>query len=77
MLDILMMIGLLMALAINYASKRNLEKVQGPEDSVRRGRWEINIALYLTAGVISCFFTTGYHCLPKAPTALLETTRRG
>ena len=50
-LDILMLIGLLTALAFNYAGKRTLAGGQEPDDSVSRRNLEINIAFYLTAGV--------------------------
>ena len=55
MLDILILIGLLTALAFNYAGKRALAEGQEPDGSVSRRNLEINIAFYLTAGVTILF----------------------
>ena len=69
-LDILMLIGLLTALAFNYADKRTLEEGQEPGDSVSRRRLEINIAFYLTAGVTILFLHNWFSLLAQGPESL-------
>ena len=69
-LDILMLIGLLTALAFNYADKRTLEERQEPGDSVSRRRLEINIAFYLTAGVTILFLHNWFSLLAQGPESL-------
>ena len=69
-LDILMLIGLLTALAFNYAGKRTLEEGQEPGDSVSRRRLEINIAFYLTAGVTILFLHNWFSFLAQGPESL-------
>ena len=69
-LNILMLIGLMMALAFNYAGKRTLEKGQEPDDSVSRRNLEINIALYLTAGVTILFLHNWFSLLAHGPESL-------
>ena len=69
-LDILMLIGLLTALAFNYAGKRTLEEGQEPGDSVSRRRLEINIAFYLTAGVTILFLHNWFSWLAQGPESL-------
>ena len=69
-LDILMLIGLLTALAFNYSGKRTLEQGQEPDDSVSRRRLEINIAFYLTAGVTILFLHNWFSLLAQGPESL-------
>ena len=69
-LNILMLIGLMMALAFNYASKRTLEKKQEPDDSLSRRNLEINIAFYLTAGVTILFLHNWFSFLAQGPESL-------
>ena len=69
-LDILMLIGLLTALTLNYSSKRTLEERQEPDDSVSRRRLEINIAFYLTAGVTILFLHNWFSLLAQGAESL-------
>ena len=69
-LDILMLIGLLTALAFNYASKRSLEQGQEPDDTMDRRRLEINIAFYLTAGVTILFLHNWFSLLAQGTESL-------
>ena len=69
-LDILMLIGLLTALAFNYAAKRTLEKAQEPDDSVSRRNLEINIAFYLTAAVAILFLHNWFSLLAQGTESL-------
>ena len=69
-LDILMFIGLLTALAFNYAGKRTLGKGQEPDNSVSRRNLEINIAFYLTAGVTILFLHNWFSLLAQGPESL-------
>ena len=70
-LDILMLIGLLTALAFNYAAKRALEKAQELDDSVSRRNLEINIAFYLTAGVTILFLHNWFSLLAQGAESLV------
>ena len=70
-LDILMLIGLLTALAFNYAAKRTLEKGQELDDSMSRRNLEINIAFYLTAGVTILFLHNWFSLLAQGPESLV------
>ena len=69
-LDILMLIGLLTALAFNYAAKRTLEEGQELDDSVSRRNLEISIAFYLTAGVTILFLHNWFSLLAQGPESL-------
>ena len=69
-LNILMLIGLMMALAFNYADKRTLEKGQEPDGSVSRRNLGINIAFYLTAGVTILFLHNWFSLLAQGPESL-------
>ena len=69
-LDILMLIGLLTALAFNYAGKRTLEKAQEPDGSVSRRNLEINIAFYLTAAITILFLHNWFSLLAQGPESL-------
>ena len=66
-LDILMLIGLVTALAFNYAAKRTLEEGQQPHDSMSRRNLEINIAFYLTAAVAILFLHNWFSLLVPLP----------
>ena len=54
-LDILMAIGLVIALAFNFDRKRNLEG-RSPDEPISRRYLEVNTAFYLTAGITILFF---------------------
>ena len=69
-LNILMLIGLMMALAFNYAGKRTLDKGQEPDGSVSRRNLEINIAFYLTAGVTILFLHNWFSLLAQGAESL-------
>ena len=69
-LDILMLIGLLTALAFNYAGKRTLARTQETDDSVSRRNLEINIAFYLTAGVTILFLHNWFSLLAQGAESL-------
>ena len=53
-LDILMVIGLAVALAYNYDRKRKVD-AQSSGDGISRRYLEANVALYLTAGITVLF----------------------
>ena len=72
MLNILMLIGLMMALAFNYAGKKTLERGQEPDGSVSRRNLEINIAFYLTAGVTILFLHNWFSFLAQGPQSLAD-----
>ena len=69
-LDILMLIGLVTALAFNYAAKRTLEEGQQPHDSMSRRNLEINIAFYLTAAVAILFLHNWFSLLAQGTESL-------
>ena len=67
-LDILMLIGLIMALAFNYAGKRGA--AEEPDGPVSRHSLEINIAFYLTAGVTILFLHNWFSLIAQGPESL-------
>ena len=69
-LDVLMLIGLLTALAFNYAGRRSLGQGQEPDDATDRRRTEINITFYLTAGVTILFLHSWFSFLAQGPESL-------
>ena len=50
-LDILMVVGLAVALVFNYDRKRREEAGREPSEAVTRRHLEVNVAFYLTAGI--------------------------
>ena len=69
-LNILMLTGLLTALAFNYSGKRTIEEGREPGDSVSRRRLENNIAFYLTAGVTIMFLHNRFSLLAQGAESL-------
>ncbi len=68
-LDILMVIGLALALAFNYASKRE-EGGRDPGEPVTRRYLEVNAAFYITAGVTILFLHSWFSLLAQGPDSL-------
>ena len=62
-LDILMVIGLAVALVFNYARKREEEAGSDPGDAVTRRHLEVNAAFYLTAGITILFLHNWFSLL--------------
>ena len=62
-LDILMVIGLAVALVFNYARKRGEEAGRDPGDAVTRRHLEVNAAFYLTAGITVLFLHNWFSLL--------------
>ena len=62
-LDILMAIGLAVALVFNYARKREEEAGRDPGDAVTRRHLEVNAAFYLTAGITILFLHNWFSLL--------------
>ena len=62
LLDILMAIGLALALVFNYAAKRE-ESGRDPEGSVTRHYLDVNVAFYLTAAVAVLFLHNWFSLL--------------
>ena len=54
-LDILMVVGLAVALVFNYARKREEEAGRDPGESVTRRYLEVNVTFFLTAGITILF----------------------
>ena len=51
-LDVLMLVGLVVALAFNYDRKRREDGSRNPGDAVSRRYLEVNLAFWLTAGLL-------------------------
>ena len=68
-LDILMVIGLALALVFNYASKRE-EGGRDPGEPVTRRYLEVNAAFYITAGVTILFLHNWFSLLAQGPDSL-------
>ena len=68
-LDILMVIGLAVALAYNFDRKRRMDS-QHTSDGITRGYLETNVALYLTAGVTILFLHNWFAFLHGGPESL-------
>ena len=61
-LDILMAIGLALALVFNYAAKKE-ESGRGPEGVVTRHYVDVNVAFYLTSAVAILFLHNWFSLL--------------
>ena len=68
-LDVLMLIGLALALAFNYAAKREEER-SGSGGAVTRRYLEVNVAFYLTAAVTILFLHNWLSLLALGPDSL-------
>ena len=75
-LDILMAIGLVIALACNFDRKRNLEG-RSPDEPISRRYLEVNTAFYLTAGITILFFHNWFLSYITVRAASTATIRRG
>ena len=62
-LDILMVIGLAVALVFNYSRKREEEAGREPGEAVTRRHLEVNVAFYLTAGITILFLHNWFSLL--------------
>ncbi len=62
-LDILMVVGLTIALVFNYARKREEEAGRQPGEAVTRRHLEVNVAFYLTAGITILFLHNWFSLL--------------
>ena len=69
-LDVLMLIGLAIALIFNYARKREEEAGREPGEPVSRRHLEVNTAFYLTAGVTILFLHNWFSLLANGPDSL-------
>ena len=68
-LDILMAIGLALALVFNYASKRE-EGGRDPGEPVTRRYLEVHVAFYITAGVTILFLHNWFSLLAQGGDSL-------
>ena len=62
-LDILMVVGLAVALVFNYSRKREEEADREPGEAVTRRHMEVNVAFYLTAGITILFLHNWFSLL--------------
>ena len=69
-LDVLMLIGLAIALVFNYARKREEEAGREPGEPVSRRHLEVNTAFYLTAGITILFLHNWFSLLAYGPDSL-------
>ena len=69
-LDILMVIGLAIALVFNYARKREEEAGREQGEAVTRLHLEVNAAFYLTAGITILFLHNWFSLLANGPDSL-------
>ena len=69
-LDILMVVGLGVALVFNYARKREEEAGREPGEAVTRRHLEVNTAFYLTAGITIIFLHNWFAFLHGGPESL-------
>ena len=63
-LDVLMLVGLVLALVFNYTRKRE-EDGSASGGAVTRQYLEVNLAFYLTAAITILFLHTGWRCWPS------------
>ena len=68
-LDILMIIGLVPALALNYAAKREAGGI-GPGEPVSRRYLEVNVVFFATAGVTILFLHSWFSILAHGADSL-------
>jgi len=69
-LDVLMLIGLAIALIFNYARKREEEAGREPGEAVSRRHLEVNTAFYLTAGITILFLHNWFSLLANGSDSL-------
>ena len=69
-LDVLMVIGLAIALIFNYARKREEERGREPGEPVSRRHLEVNTAFYLTAGITILFLHNWFSLLANGSDSL-------
>ena len=69
-LDVLMAIGLAIALIFNYARKREEEAGREPGEPVSRRHLEVNTAFYLTAGIMILFLHNWFSLLANGSDSL-------
>ncbi|MYC37182.1 MAG: hypothetical protein F4X66_09775 [Chloroflexi bacterium] len=69
-LDVLMVIGLAIALIFNYARKREEERGREPVEAVSRRHLEVNTAFYLTAGITILFLHNWFSLLANGSDSL-------
>jgi len=69
-LDVLMAIGLAIALIFNYARKREEEAGREPGEAVSRRHLEVNTAFYLTAGITILFLHNWFSLLANGSDSL-------
>ena len=69
-LDVLMLIGLAIALIFNYARKREEEAGREPGEPVSRRHLEVNTAFYLTAGITILFLHNWFSLLANGSDSL-------
>ena len=73
-LDILMVIGLVVALAYNFERKRRMDS-QSQGNGISRRYLEINIGLYLTAGIAILFLHNWFSLLHNGAESLDGNTQ--
>ena len=69
-LDVLMLIGLAIALIFNYARKREEERGREPGEAVSRRHLAVNTAFYLTAGITILFLHNWFSLLANGSDSL-------
>ena len=69
-LDVLMLIGLTIALIFNYARKREEEAGREPGEPVSRRHLEVNVGFYLTAGITILFLHNWFSLLANGSDSL-------
>ena len=69
-LDVLMVMGLAIALIFNYARKREEERGREPGEAVSRRHLEVNTAFYLTAGTTILFLHNWFSLLANGSDSL-------
>ena len=72
-LDVLMVMGLAIALIFNYARKREEERGREPGEAVSRRHLEVNTAFYLTAGITILFLHNWFSLLALGADTALGT----
>ena len=69
-LDVLMVIGLAIALIFNYARKREEERGREPGEAITRRHLEVNVSFYLTAGITILFLHNWFSLLANGSGSL-------
>ena len=68
--DVLMVIGLAVALIYNYDRKRKEESGREPREAITRRYLEVNTAFYITAGITVLFLHNWFSLLANGPDSL-------